>query len=327
MNNIPTAFVSYSWDSPEHKNWVTGLVNSLRENGVDATIDVFETQRGTVNLYKMMLQSIKDRDFIIIIMTQLYAEKADAFQGGVGYETSMLIPLIQDNLQKIIPIMKFKGDQEKAVPFYLKGVHYIDFSDDSHFDEKFKELLYRLHKVNIFEEAPLGSPPDLKPKIVEKSASKKANDFDDLIPNLIEPTDIDKNRFMRQSFDYIKGGLLQILDRTKLQNANFNFDYENITSKKVVFRVYINGQQKYAVKIWLGDALGFRKENINLSYGNYITDSDNSLNEYISCEIAEDKSLFLKMHMNMFGNKDANTPDEIIREIWTNALRWIKCNR
>lgn len=324
MNNSPTAFVSYSWDSLEHKNWVAGLVNCLRENGVDATLDVFETQKGTVNLYKMMLQSIKDRDFIIIIMTQIYAEKADAFLGGVGYETSMLIPLIQDNLQKIIPIMKFKGDQEKAVPFYLKGVHYIDFSDDSHFDEKFKELLYRLHKVNMLEEAPLGSPPNLKPKTAEKPVSKKANDFDDLIPNLIEPTDIDKNWFMRKSFDYIWGGLLQILEKTKLQNANFDFDYENITSKKVVFRVYINGQQKYAIKIWLGNGLGFNKETINLSYGNHISESDNSLNEYISCEIAEDKSLFLKMNMNMFGNKEANTPDEIIREIWTYVLRWIK---
>ncbi|MHB1421331.1 MAG: toll/interleukin-1 receptor domain-containing protein, partial [Bacillota bacterium] len=125
MDKNSTAFISYSWDSEEHKDWVTSLVNLLRNNGVDATFDVFETQKGTVNLNAMMLKNIKDNDYTIIVLTQNYAKKADAFQGGVGFETNMLISYIQENLQKIIPIMRCKGDKAKAAPFYLSGVHYI----------------------------------------------------------------------------------------------------------------------------------------------------------------------------------------------------------
>mgnify|MGYP001290363638 FL=1 len=106
MEKKPSAFISYSWDSEEHKEWVVGLVNLLRDNGVDASADFFETQRGTTNLYSMMVENIRDKDYIIIVLTPEYAKKADSLQGGVGFETSMLIPLIQENLQKIIPIIR-----------------------------------------------------------------------------------------------------------------------------------------------------------------------------------------------------------------------------
>ncbi|MEN6460829.1 MAG: toll/interleukin-1 receptor domain-containing protein [Syntrophomonas sp.] len=322
MEKIPTAFISYSWDSQEHQVWVTSLVNILRENVVEATLDVFETQTGTVNLNQMMIRNIKDNDFTIIIMTPKYAQKADEFQGGVGFETSLLISCIQENPNKIIPVLRSK-DRKSAIPFYLNGYHYIDFSDDANFDEKVRELLHRLHGVDLIEKAPLGSKPDLKPKSIGELIAPKTDDFDDLIPNLIEHTDMDKNRFMKESFVQIRDGLLQIMDRTKQQNTNFDFDFENLTSKKALLRGYVNGQQKYAVKLWLGSGFGSREETINLSYGNHVSESDNSMNEFISCEVAKDKSLLLKMNMNMFGNRAANTSYEIVREIWSEITHWL----
>lgn len=323
MDRIPTAFISYSWDSQEHQDWVAGLANSLRKNGVEATLDVFETQTGTVNLNQMMIKNIKDNDFTIIIMTPNYAQKADEFQGGVGFETTLLSSCIQENPNKIIPVLRSK-DRKSAIPFYLIGYYYIDFSDDANFDEKVKELLHKLRGVDLIEKAPLGSQPDLKPRSIGEIIAPKTDDFDDLIPNLIEPTDMDKNKFMKESFVQIRDGLLQILNRTKQQNVNFDFDCENLTSKKALLRAYVNGQQKYAVKIWLGNGFGAREETINLSYGNHVSESDNSMNEYISCEVAKDKSLLLKMNMNMFGNRDANTSEAVVREIWSNIVQWIK---
>lgn len=46
-----TALVSYSWDSPEHQEWVMSFTNRLRGNGIDATMDILETQKKTINLY------------------------------------------------------------------------------------------------------------------------------------------------------------------------------------------------------------------------------------------------------------------------------------
>lgn len=324
MGKTPTAFISYSWDSKEHKEWVTGLVNLLRENDVDATSDIFETQKGTTNLYSMMVKNIRDKDYTIIVLTPDYAEKANALQGGVGFETSLLIPLIQENLQKVIPIIRCNGDTSKAIPFYLNGIHYIDFSDPYIFKEKFNELLCRIFKINLIEQSPLGKRPELKPRKTVRPDRAIIEDIDYLVPNFHEVTDAEKNKFMKNSFLQIRDGLIQILEGTSEKNSNFDFDYEDITSRKTIYKMYINGSQKYAIKVWLGNGFGASIETINLAYGNYISDSDNSMNEVISCEVDKDKTLKLKMTLNMFGNKEASTPSEILKEIWKNVIPWLR---
>ena len=35
----PRVFISYSWDSKEHKEWTLSLATRLRDNGIDAVID------------------------------------------------------------------------------------------------------------------------------------------------------------------------------------------------------------------------------------------------------------------------------------------------
>jgi hypothetical protein len=207
----PSAFISYSWDSEKHKEWVMGLVNLLRDNGVDATADVFETQKGTTNLYSMMVKNIRDKNYTIIVLTPEYAKKADELLGGVGFETSMLIPLIQENLQKIIPIIYCNENVSKAIPFYLKGVHYIDFSNLFNFNDKLDELLHRIFNVDLIEQSPLGKKPDLKPRKTARPDRVIIKGMDDLIPNLCEVTDADKNKFMKSSFQQIRDGLIQIV--------------------------------------------------------------------------------------------------------------------
>ena len=44
--SIPKAFISYSHDSPEHKNWVLDLATRLRSSGVDAVIDQWDLRPG-----------------------------------------------------------------------------------------------------------------------------------------------------------------------------------------------------------------------------------------------------------------------------------------
>jgi len=324
MGKSPSAFISYSWDSDKHKEWVAGLVNLLRDNDVDASADVFETQKGTTNLYNMMVKDIRDKDYTIIVLTPEYAKKADALQGGVGFETSMLIPLIQENLQKIIPIIRCNENISKAIPFYLKGVHYIDFSDPYSFKEKFDELLHRVFKVDLIEQSPLGKRPELKPRKIARIDRAAIEGIDDLVPDFREVTDSDKNKFMKSSFQQIRDGLIQILESTKEKNSNFDFDYEDITIRKTIYKMYINGSQKYAIKLWIGNGFGARIETINLAYGNHISDSDNSMNEIIDCEVNKDKTLKLKMTLNMFEDKEAGTPSEVLREIWKNVIPWLR---
>ncbi len=320
----PTVFISYSWDNPSHKEWVIALANELRRNGIDATLDEFITQRGTVNLNRMMIESIMRNDYTLVVLTDKYAEKANEFSGGVGYETSLLINNMVENIEKIIPVMKFKGDKNKAIPFYLKGITYIDFSDDNNFNKKFEELKYKILKIDRIEMEPLGVIPTLKPqKITRETLHRDAVVEDVLIPDFREITDRDKSKFMKDSYPEIINCLEDLAKQTKLKNNNFDYDIDVVTNKKCIIRFYINGMEKQAVKIWLDNHFS-RQENILISYGRFGIDSDNSFNEIIVCETNEKKELMLKMTMNMFGIRDGKSAREISIEIWKNIIQFLK---
>ena len=312
----PTVFISYSWDSPGHKNWVIALANELRRNGINAKVDEFITQKGTVNLNRMMIENISRSDYTIVVLTDRYADKSNEFKGGVGYETSLLINSMVENIDKIIPIMRYKGDKNNAIPYYLKGVSYIEFSDDNEYDEKIEELKHKILKVDMIEMEPLGEVPNLKPKrIVRETLHKEAFLDNDLIPNLREITDRDKSKFMNESYSEIINYLEEIAEHTKKKNSNFDYNIDVVTNKKTIFRYYLNGMEKYATKIWLGDFFS-RQESILLSNGRVIYDNDNSCNEMIVNEINQDKKLKLKFTMGMFIDKKLMDVKEISQEIW-----------
>lgn len=46
MADAPVVFISYSWDSPEHKRWVSQLATRLRQDGVDAILDQWDLGPG-----------------------------------------------------------------------------------------------------------------------------------------------------------------------------------------------------------------------------------------------------------------------------------------
>ncbi|WP_144594143.1 toll/interleukin-1 receptor domain-containing protein [Priestia flexa] len=328
--NRKQVFISYSWDSKEHQEWVLSLANSLREKGLIAETDIFETQSNSVHLNKMMVDKVRDSDFLIIVLTENYAKKADNFEGGVGFESLLTLPLIMENPDKLILTMRHQGDFNKVFPFHFKGHYALDFSADSQFDSKFQELLHRLYKMPLYYVAPIGEVPELTPKIPSRQTQQSLNnvnevtttssmnfaDLDLSIPKII--TDKDINIFLKQSFKDIVEGFNLLFKHIQSINPQFDFDREDINTYKTVFILYINGQNVSGIKIWYGNSVGGNM--INCSYGRVISSSDNSMNEMITYDIDEKQNLKLKMTMNIFGHNMASTPEEVVKEIWKNNI-------
>lgn len=197
-----SAFISYSWDSEEHKQWVMDFANLLRsKGGVNATIDRFITQSNTTNLNAMMIKNMRNNDFVIVVLTEKFAEKADNFQGGVGFETLFSLPILQENPDKLIFVLRHKTNFRNAFPFHLQGNYAIDFSDDSKFDESFQELIHRIQGVPLYEMDPVGPVPELRPRNSKMATPSIFSDLE--IPNLKQITDKDKIEFMKNSFNEI----------------------------------------------------------------------------------------------------------------------------
>ena len=97
---IPKIFISYSHDSQEHKKWVLDLATRLRNSGIDAIIDQWELNPGD-DLPQFMEKHLTESDYVLMICSKRYVEKANSGIGGVGYEkmiiTSHLMSKIDNN--------------------------------------------------------------------------------------------------------------------------------------------------------------------------------------------------------------------------------------
>ena len=159
MAEHPKAFISYSHDSPKHKQWVLELSERLRHKGVDAILDQWDLNPGD-DRTSFMERGVKDSDRVLVICTESYVRKANDREGGVGYEQLIVTAQVAQNIRtdKFIPIIRQASGEEKT-PTFLGTRVYIDFTNDSQFDERFDELLRELYQAPIIEKPPLGEKP------------------------------------------------------------------------------------------------------------------------------------------------------------------------
>ena len=159
MADNPKVFISYSHDSPEHKQWVSELAAQLRRNGIDAILDQWDLGLGD-DVTRFMERGIVDADRVLVICTDKYVSKANADEGGVGYERMIVNSELVQNLgtDKFIPIIRQASGKEKT-PTFLGTRVYADFRNDNQFDAECEKLIRELHEMPIIEKPPLGKSP------------------------------------------------------------------------------------------------------------------------------------------------------------------------
>lgn len=143
----PKVFISYSWESDENKEWARELADKLLKNGIEAYIDQYDLNLGD-RLPHFMEQQIIDSDFVLIICTKVYKEKADNRTSGVGYEGHIISAelLSGNNERKFIPIIK-EGTPNEVLPTFLDGKLGIDLADEQHYSENFNDLITTIFGV------------------------------------------------------------------------------------------------------------------------------------------------------------------------------------
>lgn len=154
----PKVFVSYSHDSAQHKQWVLEFASTIRMRGIDAILDQWDLKPGD-DLPHFMETHLKVADYVLIICTEKYVEKANAGIGGVGYEKMIMTSTMLQHIDhsKIVPVVRQSGD--KDVPTFLETKKYIDFSSDEDVEYAYDELLRFLLGAPLHEKPEIGSNP------------------------------------------------------------------------------------------------------------------------------------------------------------------------
>lgn len=135
------AFISYSWDSDEHKEWVRTLAIRLRSDGVETVLDQWHLIPGD-QLPAFMEKAIRESDYVLIVCTPHYKEKSERRLGGVGYEGDIITGqvLTTRNERKFIPILR-NGKWIDAAPTWLVGKYHVDLRKEPYYESHYLDLI------------------------------------------------------------------------------------------------------------------------------------------------------------------------------------------
>ena len=164
--NMPSAFgdimISYAWDlqEPTHQSWVKELDAKLRALGFSTTLDIRclpALGAGNVNLW--MERAIKNAKWVVAIVTHKYIQKCDDRDDGnnLGYEIDQIILKFvkTGRSNRIISVLR-PGVHEN--PAFIPLALWIDFSNQTQYEQNFKELVQRLNESSTVSINP-HSPP------------------------------------------------------------------------------------------------------------------------------------------------------------------------
>ena len=159
----PKLFISYSWTSPQHEQWVVDLAEKLIDFNVDVKLDKWDLGVGQ-DAIVFMEQMVTDSTIrkVLMIVDKNYAEKADAREGGVGTETQIISKEMYDDQQqdKFAALVLDKNDKRNVyLPAYYKSRIYIDFSEPQNHEKEFDKLLRWIFDKPLHVKPAFGKPP------------------------------------------------------------------------------------------------------------------------------------------------------------------------
>jgi len=127
----PRLFISYSHDSREHEDRVRALADRLREDGIDAVIDQYDTTP-PAGWPMWMDREIRKADFIALACTETYLRRVEGQESpgkgrGVLWEAKLIYSYLyeEDTLeQRFIPVL-FQDGTPSCIPRPLRELtHY-----------------------------------------------------------------------------------------------------------------------------------------------------------------------------------------------------------
>jgi hypothetical protein len=228
----PKVFISYSWDSPEHKNRVLQLSTRLRSEGVDCQIDQY-VEFPPEGWLRWMENQLEWADFVLVICTEQYRQRfRGQKEGGKGrgatWEGAIIAQELYDeyvNNTKFVPVLFFSQDSDYIPSILRRFSRYLLDTEEGY--EKLYRYLTNQQLTPIPELGKLRTLPprernqdfdklseekedyaQLSPKAVDELPSQRKRLFDALINAFPTRTSLEQMLLfeLNKNLDAIAGG-------------------------------------------------------------------------------------------------------------------------
>lgn len=155
----PVVFISYSWDSETHKDWVAKLSEDLAHAGIFVLLDQY-LEDGTM-LPMFMELGLERADKVLVIGTENYKEKSSYNDTGAAFEGCVIRAQIFQNLgtKKFISCLR-NGTFKDSFPLILGGNKGHDFSNDENYKQELENLCRDIWRKPKRQRPELGGIPD-----------------------------------------------------------------------------------------------------------------------------------------------------------------------
>jgi hypothetical protein len=142
------------------------------ESGVRIILDQWGLIPGG-DEHVFMEQGIESSDFVIVVCTPTYAERANNREGGVGYESMVIRGALADQIdsRKCIPVLR-SGDWKSSRPIFLKSKYGVDLRNDPYSKIEYEQLIRALHCEPI-QPPPVGPKPEFATKLAATSTPRE----------------------------------------------------------------------------------------------------------------------------------------------------------
>lgn len=313
-------FVSHAWVNNSPDSMVLEFVDFLRQKGYEAECDVFYQQEKTaIHFTEMMATALKTAGKTIIVLSQNYKLKADAFQGGVGTEYRYIIDDFSRNENRYI-LVSFNGMNPNIIPDFLNGREIIDLKKDE--KNGYKELFSKLSGTAKIAFSPVAlQETTIEPEKIGSFNPTKSNDLSNklgLNVSLSKPvSDLDKKRFLKNSFNQIIKLLKQLSEEFSSRNQYIHIDCDDIDSVTTIFEIYKNEKKIKSIQIWFGNMFGGSENGI------FIGSDIGSKNSYSGMIVCDEENGMPILHFTFgaFLQNSNLSIVETVKHLWTSNFQ------
>jgi hypothetical protein len=135
-------FISWTRTNEAHEKWADSLYGFLKENGVNARIDVKHLKLG-MDLPQFMANELQLADKVLILSNEQYAQKANGQIGGVGWETMLIqgdMLKKPSNSTRYVTVVRAENIHD-GLPLYLQSKYVLHCKSSTNENSLKQELL------------------------------------------------------------------------------------------------------------------------------------------------------------------------------------------
>ncbi len=142
----PKVYISYSYDSEKHIQWVRDLGERLRADGIDVLLDQWELLPGD-DILQSQQQWIRECEAVVVVLTPGYTIRIGDKDTGVGFDLAYLEQLLEQSsaAPRIIPIIR-EEDPTFSFPDWLERLYRLDFRTNQQIETSYPLLLDALFR-------------------------------------------------------------------------------------------------------------------------------------------------------------------------------------